>query len=155
LTSEIDRQYGVFVPVGRDNLNVDARLGAPVYQLANEVGCHPYNLAVAVDDVYERYEQTYKPQLFAELAARKATGLTTKRIELWEDSGYDHSRYPGLDIKARELAAEVPELGWPRAEVDGCDDTDHAALLWDHCEPTEKLQPKWRPRHSRGSRGTG
>jgi hypothetical protein len=140
LTTEIDRQYGVFVP---HTINPDTRLGAAIYQAAAEIGAHPLNLAAAVDDVYDRYVETRKPQLFAELAARKATGLTTKRIELWEDSGRDHSTYAGLDVKARELAAELPELGLGLG-YDDDNGRDHAALLWDRLrQPTESLKPKW------------
>jgi hypothetical protein len=48
-------------------------------------------------------------------------------------------------VKAREVAAELPELGIGQGYDD--DDTrDHAALLWHRLrEPTEKLKPKHHP----------
>ncbi len=142
LIVEIDRSYNVFVP---HTIDANSRLGQAIYKTAAEYDCHPLHLAAAVEDVYQRYVETYKPLLFAELAARKATGLTTKRIQLWEDSGFDHSRYPGLDVKARELASDLPELGIGLG-YDDDDGRDHAAALWDRLrEPTESIKPNWHP----------
>jgi hypothetical protein len=148
LIRDIDRDYGVFVPVGSDQLNRSTRLGEAVYSAANEAGIHPYHLAAAVDAVHQRYEQTYSPIIAAENSARDYTGLTLNRINKWEDAGGDHSTFPDLDWKARELASWHPELGMGRGYVQGdnFDNTDYPELLWDRLrQPTEKLKPKHHP----------
>jgi hypothetical protein len=145
LTREIDKQYGVFVPVGASHIDPQSRLGSAIYQTSAEIDAHPYNLAAALDDVYERYREREAPLIAAELAARRQTGLTVKKIELWEDSGKDHSTFPQLDVTARELAAELPELGLGCGFDDG-DGRDHAGMLWDRLrEPTDRLKPKHDP----------
>jgi hypothetical protein len=86
-------------------------------------------------------QQAVRDLAAAEAAARRKTGLTVNRIAQWEAAGRDHSTWPGLDVAARELAAEFPQLGIGRGYVTGenCDDTDHAALLWERLrQPTEK-----------------
>jgi len=148
LVREIDRAYGVFVPTGNSRLDPHSHLGEAIYSAAAEIGVHPCHLATVVDDVYDRYCQAYEPLIAAENSARRQTGLTSRRIELWEDSGRDHSTYPHLDTSARELASEHPELGLGRGYVQGevYDGVDHAALLWDRLRtPTEKLKPKHHP----------
>jgi hypothetical protein len=145
LTREIDRDYGVFVPTGAHRLDPQSRLGAAIYRAAAETGIQPLHLAAAVDDVYARYREAHAPFIAAEIAARERTGLSVRRIERWEDSGRDHSTWPALDVTARELAAEHPELGLGRGYVqeEVADDTDHAGLLWDRLrEPTPRLLAK-------------
>jgi DNA polymerase family A len=148
LTREIDRGYDVFVPTGAHRLDPQSRLGAAIYRTAAESGIQPLHLAAAVDDVYERYHESRAPIIAAEVAARERTKLTARRIERWEDSGRDHSTWPLLDVTARELAAEHPELGLGRGYVqeEVADDTDHAGLLWDRLrESTPRLLAKHDP----------
>jgi DNA polymerase family A len=145
LTREIDRDYGVFVSTGAHRLDPQSRLGAAIYRAAAESGIQPLHLAAAVDDVYERYHESLAPIIAAEVAARERTGLSVRRIERWEDAGRDHSTWPALDVTARELATEHPELGVGRGYVqeEVADDTDHAGLLWDRLrEPTPRLLAK-------------
>jgi hypothetical protein len=149
LTREIDRDYDVFVPTGAHRLDPQSRLGAAIYRAAAESGIQPLHLAAAVDDVYDRYLQSHAPLIAAEIAVRDRTGLSVRRIERWEDAGRDHSTWPALDVVARELAAEHPELGLGRGYVQEeiADDTDHAGLLWDRLrEPTPRLLAKHDPK---------
>ena len=96
---------------------------------------------MAAKYVHASRKEAVQEMRFAELAARSKTGLTVGAIARWENAGKDHSSWPGLDVTARELAGEYPELGIGRgySSDDGYDDTDHAALLWDRLrEPTAK-----------------
>lgn len=148
LTREIDRDYGVFLPTGKHQIDRGTRLGEAIYSAAAGAGVHPHHLANAVDDVYQRYQQTYAPVIEAENAARRYTGLSTKRIDQWEDAGKGHSTFPNLDWKSREVASWHPELGMRRGYVqdDKYDDTDHAGMLWERLRrPTEKLKLKHDP----------
>src|SRR5262245_33936807 len=74
-------------------------------------GVDPEQLLGAVDLVYQEERQSTVEQREARRAACAATGLTHRRIDLWERSGRDHSTYPHLDDAARELAGRFPALG--------------------------------------------
>jgi hypothetical protein len=49
-----------------------------------------------------------------------------------EDRGRDHTTVAGLDVSARSLASELPELGLGvgYSSDGGVDDADYAADLW-------------------------
>jgi hypothetical protein len=107
-----------------------------------EVGCHPFYVQAAGRYVYQSRTEAVREMRAAELAARRVTGLTTTAIAKLENAGKDYSTWLGLDVTARELAAEYPALGIGRgySSDEGYDDTDHAALLWDRLrDPTGKL----------------
>src|SRR5262249_11881315 len=137
--------YGVFVPAGQRTIKPESRLGALILAEATEWGIDPHRLVDAVDWVW-RAEREVNAEVFAaRTAARKATGLTARRINQWEDAGRDYAGYPGLDIAARELAGNYPALGIGKGYVseDEYDSTDHAALLWDVLRNrSEKSKPK-------------
>jgi hypothetical protein len=132
LIAAVDADFGVFVPVGQRTLDPQSRFGAAILATAEEWGIDPYRLADAVEMLW-REERESNAELFAaRRAARRATGLTPARINQWEDAGYDSSDWPGLDVKARELARIYPALGIGegyRSDT-GEDKTDYAEQLW-------------------------
>jgi hypothetical protein len=148
LIAAVDKDYGVFVPTGQRPIDPASRLGAAILDEAGVQGIDPYQLAEAVDAVW-REEREITAEVFeARRAARKATGLTARRIDQWEDSGRDYAGYPGLDVAARELARRFPALGIGRgyAGEDGYDDTDYAGRLWETLRGTnETPKPKHHP----------
>jgi hypothetical protein len=148
LIHEVDKDYGVFVPTGQRILNRESRLGAAIFAEAESNEIDPYKLADAVDHIWQEERESTREIFAARRAARKATGLTHATISRWEDAGRDYSEWPGLDLKARELARVHPELGiGPGYCSDGgVDDADYPGNLWallrDH---TETLRPKYDP----------
>jgi hypothetical protein len=133
LVAAVDAGYGVFVPAGQRTLNPASRLGAAVLQEAQEWGIDPQRLAEAVDVVWAEEREATAEAREARRAARKATGLTARRINQWEDAGRDYASYPGLDATARSLAGEYPALGIGRGYTSdgGADDTDYPGRLWE------------------------
>jgi hypothetical protein len=133
LISAVDREYGVFVPVGRRTIDPGSRLGGALVQTAGEWGIDVHRLADAVDHLWQRERDANKDLAEAIAKARKATGLTVQRISRWEDSGRDSAGFPGLDVIARELARELPALGIGEGYTreGGYDDTDYAGRLWE------------------------
>jgi hypothetical protein len=148
LIAAVDADYGVFVPAGRRSLNPGSTLGAAILHEAEAWGIDPYRLADAVDAVWEEERQASAETFAARRAARKATGLTARRIGRWEDAGHDYSEWPGLDATARTLAGRHPALGiGPGYTAEGGpDDTDYAGRLWEVLrERTETARPKHHP----------
>ncbi|HEY2416168.1 MAG TPA: hypothetical protein VGI40_28255, partial [Pirellulaceae bacterium] len=147
LTREIDCNYHVFIPAGSAAIDSQSRLGSAIYQKSAEIGAHPYNLAIAVDDVYKRYLEREAPLVAIKNAARRETVLTTNRVETWVGSDKDHSTYPQLDTTTRDVAAGLAELCISGGhETDGSGDTAHAALPSDRLrQSTERLKPKHHP----------
>jgi hypothetical protein len=130
LVAEVDRDYRVYVPAGR-TINPQSNFGAEVLRTAEDWDVDPYMLAEAVDTVWREEKESRVEHQEALKAARQATGLTAKRISDWEHAGRDHSTWPGLDTKARELAGEYPALGIGTGYADGgYDETDYAGQLW-------------------------
>jgi hypothetical protein len=103
LITAIDADYGVYVPTGR-SINASSTRGAELLRVAENRGIDPYRLAEAADVVWSEERTGHAEQQAALAAARKATGLTARRIADWENSGQDYATWPGLDVKARELA---------------------------------------------------
>jgi len=132
LVERIDAAYGVFIPTGGE-INPESRVGAAVLRTAEDWGVDPYPLFNAAREVWREGRAAGAEFREALQAARKATGLTAGRIAAWEERGRDYSTWPGLDVKARELAAELPALGIGRGYEDGTafDDTDYAGRLWE------------------------
>jgi hypothetical protein len=133
LIREVDRDYGVFVPTGQRLINPESRLGAAILQEAEENNVDPCRLADAVDLVWREEREANAEVFAARRAARKETGLTHARINAWEDDGGDHSAWPGLDAKARELARVYPALGIGTGYTSdgGYDSADYAGQLWE------------------------
>lgn len=133
LVAAVDADYGVYVPIGR-KIDPATKLGEATLQTAAEWGLDPYRLADAVEFVWQREQEGDVEHLAAVAAARSATGLTVNRIAKWERDGErDYSDWPGLDVKARELAAELPALGIGRGyETEaGYDGANYAERLWE------------------------
>jgi hypothetical protein len=148
LIAEVNSDYGVFVPAGRRTVDPDSRLGAALLATAGEWGIDPHRLADALDEIW-RAEREANAELFeARKAARRATGLTARRIAQWEDAGHDYDSTPGLDVTARSLAGEYPALGIGTGYTadGGVDDTDYPGRLWEVLKGTnERHRPKHDP----------
>jgi hypothetical protein len=148
LIGKINKNYGVYVPTGQRPVNPASALGSAVLAMAREWNIDAYRLMEAADMIWRQEREITGGIREAHKAARKQTGLTPSRIARWEDSGRDHSTYPGLDTAGRELAGAYPELGIGRGHSsdDGEDDTDYAGSLWDvlRDEPS-KPRPKHDP----------
>jgi hypothetical protein len=134
--------------VGQRTIDRETTLGAAIIREAEDWNIDPRRLLDAVEMVWTEERENNAEIHEARRAARAATGLTSRRISQWEDSGRDYSLFPGLDTKARELAGAYPALGIPNGLTlcDGPDDTDHAARLWDILrDRTEKPKPRHDP----------
>jgi hypothetical protein len=148
LVAAVDAEYGVFVPIGERTIDAETALGAAILREADEWGIDPRRLAEAVEMVWTEERESNAELHAARRAARKATGLTARRIQQWEESGRDFSLYPRLDEIARDLAGVYPILGMPNGLTagDGPDDTDHAGLLWDMLrDRAETVRPRHHP----------
>jgi hypothetical protein len=132
LVERMDADYGVYVPTDQA-INPESRLGAELFRTAKDANLDPYALASTVAEVWREDRAVNSEFQEAVKAARKATGLTTARINQWENAGHDYSTWPGLDVVARELASMYPVLGMGRGFEHGTmyDDTDHAGRLWE------------------------
>jgi len=147
LVEQIDKDYGVFVPAGR-KFSPDSTYGATLFDVAEGYNVDPYAVDEVAGEVWQVDRAASAEFREAIHAARKATGLTVNRIAKWEDAGKDHSTWPGLDVKSRELAGMYPALGiGPGFEHGtGYDDTDYAGGLW---ELLRTGGPTRKPRHDR------
>jgi hypothetical protein len=148
LVAAVDADYGIFVPTGRKTLDPETRLGAAILEEARGWGIDPYRLAEAADEVWREHRHSTAEANAAREAARRATGLTRRQLDLWEDAGHDHASWPDLDTTARELAGAYPALGIGPGYngEDGCDHHDYAGRLWDVLrEHDEKPLPKHDP----------
>ncbi len=147
LVERIDATYGVYVPTGQ-TINPDSTYGATLFDMAEDFQVDPYVLNIAARDVWQEKRAAGAEFRQAIQAARRATGLSVNRISKWEESGKDHSTWPGFDTKARELAHEYPALGIGRGYESGTqyDDTDYAGQLWEMLRG-EYLPPM--PKHDR------
>jgi hypothetical protein len=126
LVREVDRDFGVYVPAGRE-------LHPVIVETATDEGVDPRYLDDAVRFVHHEEREARSEFVEAVKAARKSTGLTPNRISRWEDRGGDYSTWPGLDTKARDLAGEYPALGIGAGFDMGTnyDRNDYAGRLWE------------------------
>ena len=147
LVERIDAAYGVYVPAGRA-ISPDSTYGATLFDIAEDYGVDPYAVDAVARDVWREDRAAGAEFREAIQAARKATGLTVNRIVKWEEAVKDHSTWPGLDVKARQLAAQYPALGIGRGfeHGTGYDDTGYAGGLW---ELLRAGCPTTKPRHDR------
>jgi hypothetical protein len=146
LIARVNEQYGVYVPTDQRTIDPTTRLGAAILREAEASEVDPHQLAKAVEEVWREERVIHKDLFEAREKARKVTGLTPSRIDRWEDSGKDHSRYPGLDTMARELARELPLLGIGSgySGAEGYDDSDYAGALWEQLRSQDE---RHKPRH--------
>jgi hypothetical protein len=146
LVAAVDRDCGVFVPTGRRPINPATMLGAAVLETARDWSLDPHALADALDWLWQAEHQADAPGRAARRAARKATGLTPRRIGRIEDAGHDHTAVKGLDDTARELAGLHPDLGIGIGYDPDAPDDDYSARLWELLrDNTEEVKPKHNP----------
>ncbi|NUQ63989.1 MAG: hypothetical protein HUU20_16050 [Pirellulales bacterium] len=132
LVERIDAAYGVYVPSGRA-IDPASVYGATLFDLAEDFQVDPFTLDAAAREVWRDARDAAGELREALSAARQATGLTPRKMSDWEEAGRDYSTWPGLDVRARELASQYPALGIGRGYDDatGYDDADYAGLLWE------------------------
>jgi hypothetical protein len=130
LIVEVDRDYQVYLPTGQKYLDPHCPGDAAILNTAAQFAVDPYALAQVAKDAWNEERDSTRDLLRARHVARKRTGLTAKRIRRHEDSGKDYTTFFGLDVAARELAGEYPELGIG-AGYAGDDETDRSGELWD------------------------
>jgi hypothetical protein len=147
LTATVNKGRDVYVPTGRA-LDPNSQFGAAILDEAAAANLDPYQLADAAEMVWREERESTADLFAARRAARRATGLTAKRISQWEDSGRDSSEWPGLDEQARDLAHTLPALGigagYPSDT--GEDHNNYAGRLWQRLrERDEKIRPRHHP----------
>lgn len=146
LVRAVDADYGVFVPTGA-RLDPGTKFGAEVLATAKAFGLDPLALADATGRLHRTEVEATAERLAAVRAARKATGLTEARVQKLLGEGKDYLDVPGLDVRARELAGELPGLGIGIGyDPDGVDD-DYAPKLW---AVLTEPDPVPRPKHDPG-----
>jgi hypothetical protein len=132
LIATVDRDYHVFVPIGRPALNPASATGAAILLEAEAWGLDPYRLAEAVNHVWAEEQQAVAAQQAARSKARQVTGLARQRIFDQEHAGLDHSHQRDLEVQVSDLADAFPELGFGTGyNPDAPDETDRAAPLWE------------------------
>jgi hypothetical protein len=129
LAREVNRTCGVFVPTGTA-LDPESRVGAAVLHTAAAHGIDPYQLAAAVNFVWQEARDISRETLQARREARKRTGLTPALMDRWENAGHDSSSWPGLDDMAAALVEELPALGLGGGVSHTSDVPDYGAALW-------------------------
>lgn len=131
LIAAIDADRKIFVPTGQRTINPATALGAATLDTARDWNIDPYALADALDWIWKDERRADADDKAARRAARKATGLTHRRIGQIEDAGHDHLAVKGLDVTGRELAGLYPELGIGIGYDPRAPDDDYAGPLWD------------------------
>jgi DNA polymerase family A len=148
LIHAVNKDYGVFVPVNLRTINPESRTGAAILETATEWDIDPHKLADVVDYLWQREREANGDVVESIRKARQATGLTVNRIRKWEESGYDHTTYPGLDVTAQGLAGELPALGigGGYTSEDEYETRDQAGELWNLLrEDRQLVRPKGDP----------
>jgi hypothetical protein len=146
LIAAVNDGMDVYVPAGFREIDPDSKLGSALLATANDYGIDPHHLQIVVNYLYEEERAAYAEIEEAVKAARKATGLTPARCRHWEQSGYDYSTFPHLDVIARNLVGEYPALSIRAGyeAMDGYETVGHAGKLWELLrEPNHKTPPKW------------
>ena len=142
LIYEANKTYGVFVPAGQRTIDPGTRLGAAILTTAAEWDVDPYRLADALDYLWSAEREAAKDSIEARRAARKATGLTARRIAHLEDTGHDYLSVPGLDVAARELAGAYPALGIGEGYNPDAPDEDLTGRLWNLLRDRDERLPR-------------
>ena len=142
LIAEVDHDYGVFVPTGRQPLNAESAFGAAVLETAAASNLNPHDLAEAAESVWREEREAFAERYAARRAARKATGLTLRKIDQIENTGKDYRSVSDLDVTAHELAGVYPALGigpGNDGEEEGAS-ADYAGRLWDVLRRDDETQ---------------
>ena len=142
LIHEVNKTYGVFVPAGQRTIDPASQIGATILATAAEWDIDPHNLADALDYLWKAERDAAAEAVEARRAARKATGLTARRIANLEDAGHDHLSVPGLDVAARELAGAFPSLGIGGGYNLDAPDEDLSGRLWDVLRDRDERLPR-------------
>jgi hypothetical protein len=149
LVSEVDRDFGCFVPKNRKQINPDSQQGAAILKTAGEWEINPQDLAEAVDELWELDRQNDREHLADIAEAKSRSRLNAHRITQFERGGTrDYSQRIGLDGLARELAGSLPALGLGPGQEFGAnyDSRDVEGELWELLrQPTHKPRTKTDP----------
>lgn len=140
LVREIGGDYaGVFVPLAA-KFDRDSEVGKAVVETAAKSGIDPHLLYLAVTGLWDEQRRAQQAERKARLEARQRSGLTLNRIAKWEKAGRDHLAWPHLDATAREIAANLPELGIGSGHPGetGADDEHQAGRLWELLREPER-----------------
>ncbi len=89
LVAAVDASYGVYVPTGQRVIDPQSRIGDALISTARDWSLDVHRLADAVDYLWRQERDSTREAHEARRAARKATGLTARRIDQWEDAGED------------------------------------------------------------------
>lgn len=143
LIQAVNADYGVFVRSDLPTVNPASRFGAAVLDTAERWNVNPFDLADTAVDVWRAERESSAQLCEAIREARRATGLTLRRLGQWEDAGHDSASWPGLDLTARELARQYPALGIGSGfQMDtGYDDTDYEGRLWERLREPDPTPP--------------
>jgi len=147
LIDAVNADFGVYAPTGQREIDPSSTLGAAVLDTAAAWDIDPHKLLSAVDYVWQAERAAAKDRNAAVAIARKRTGLTTRRINAWEDAGKEHASIDGLDTTARDLAGELSALGIGPGfrQEDGIDDSDYAGELWELLRDPATIKPRHDP----------
>ncbi len=137
LIHAVNAEYGVYVRSDLPTINPTSRFGAAVLDTSARWSVTPFDLADAAVDVWREARESSAELCEAIREARRATGLTLRRISQWEDAGHDSTSWPRLDVTARELAGSYPALG-----IGPGDDTDYAEGLWELLRKPDPTPPR-------------
>ena len=132
VTWEVNKHYNVYVPARLGRTTPQTKQGRAILEKAQQLGVSPTHLAEATFDIIDSGDSHAREYSRVVNAARQKTGLSLTKITAWENAGRDYSTWPQLDVNARELATQFPELGLGQGYGElFIPDTDHAALLWE------------------------
>lgn len=138
----LNQTHPVFIPKGQRPLHPHTPFGRTILQTAATRQLNPYLLANAAEMVWREERERAEETRLAQRQARQHSGLTPAGIARWERSGRDHSTWPGLDVRAHELALAYPAALVTTSQSWG-DDIDYGARLWDLVrEPAFRLPEK-------------
>jgi hypothetical protein len=144
LVAQVNKSYRVFVPAEQRTLDPSTRSGAAVLDAARDRNLDPHRLADAVDYVWRQDREASAEGIEARRAARRATGLTARRIDHLENAGRDYTTLPGFDVLARDLAGRYPGLGIGTGYDSDAPDVEYGELLWNVLRERDETP---RPRH--------
>jgi hypothetical protein len=142
LVAEVNRNYGVYVPVGQRTIDPHSETGAAILATAAEWEIDPHRLADAVDYLWQGEREAAREGIEARKAARKRTGLNSHRITQIENSGRDYTAIQSLDLIARELANAYPALGLGKGYDPEAVDESLSGRLWDVLRDRDERLPR-------------
>jgi hypothetical protein len=147
LTRDIDKDFDVYVPENQKKANPESRFGQAIIEAAKRFEVDADAVASTLPAVHAEHKESVSRFYEAKRAARKATGLSSAKVNRLEGGLFDSSSYPGLDTTARELAGEYPSLGIGSGYVaDESDSNDYGGRLFEILrDPDDKPKSKYDP----------